>query len=301
MKSYILLMCILGLFYPAVAFSGNAALSEIQKMNYDTENKIVNSTGENKQEGSESSPLKKNIRDKAMKSAASSLGAQSGYLYHFNSLKLSILDSSDEMDSIFDFNTIMKLASVGNSEMFFQPPVLQESENVTAVNESETQLRISGRVWNIIEKGKLVSAPINWRAEILYDESIETSQVSSVLLPRSDRPDEQARWSEWVIQGWAMGVNQAEMEMAYRLRVMGSRYIGMIKYMRLLAIGKIKNPVVAESTQHVIGGGNSMIENDKLYQLTIPAQLNSNHNDWRVLVFSSRGSLRNPMELKANE
>ncbi|TOJ39206.1 hypothetical protein CGI42_24680, partial [Vibrio parahaemolyticus] len=50
-------------------------------------------------------------RQKAQRDAALSLGAQYGYYAYMDALKKNIREKSDYLDSVFDFNTLMKLTS----------------------------------------------------------------------------------------------------------------------------------------------------------------------------------------------
>lgn len=236
------------------------------------------------------------IRLKSMKSAAISLGAQHGYIHRLNALKNEITQNSDALDMIFDFNTLMKLASHGNSELYLLPAIIRESNNVIALSDNSKHLRISGKIWEIVQEERLVGLAPNWRTYLILDSNIQMPSPHKALLPKSQ--EEKNAWAEWVAQGWIAGIDQAEYEMTHRVRRLGADYNGMSRYMRLVLEGKAERPIISQYTQHVAGGGSQMREQDTVYQISRAATLNSDYKEWNTLILDPRKGFRHKIELE---
>lgn len=238
---------------------------------------------------------KDSLRWKAVRSAALSAGAQYGFIERTEELRQLFQEQSDMLDSIFDFNAIMKMASNEENQMFFLPPVIQEAKNVIAVSEDSKTVRVSGKLYEIKREARLTLRAPNWRQYlILTNTGMEPELPNRALLPRT--PAEKSRWQEWVFEGWRAGYAQAEEEMRVRIRHLGEDFVGMVRYMRLVDEGKIKQPNIATLKQNVAGDGATLRENEAIYQLNMPARFNHNADDWNPLYGESRGSLRLPIE-----
>ncbi|MGD1524385.1 type IV secretory system conjugative DNA transfer family protein [Vibrio owensii] len=234
------------------------------------------------------------IRNTAQKNAALAVGAQYGYQSHMNELKEAINNKAVQLDKIFDFNTLMKVAFNGEDELYLLPPVIQEVNDVVSVSNNSRQLRVSGKVWLVKTPERLVTAAPNWRQYLVFDNDIEISNPATVLLPRT--VEEELNWKDWVLQGWKAGHKQADREMNRRVVNLGEDYIGMVKYMKLAVQGKVSAPMIVSSHQEVTGGGSQMRESDKVIQVSRPASLNSNAKDWKAIPLDTRESYRFPVE-----
>lgn len=234
------------------------------------------------------------VRNSAQKDAALAIGAQYGYRNHMIELKDAVNDKAVQMDKIFDFNTLMKVAFDGNNELYLLPPVIQEVNDVISVSDNSRQLRVSGKVWLVKTPERLVTAAPNWRQYLVFDNDVEIDDPATVLLPRT--VEEQLNWKDWVLKGWKAGRKQADREMYRRVVNLGEDYIGMVKYMKLAVEGKVSAPMIVSSHQEVTGGGTQMRESDKVIQVSRPASLNSNAKDWKAIPLDTRGSYRFPVE-----
>jgi defect-in-organelle-trafficking protein DotC len=239
------------------------------------------------------------VRYKEMKNTALAIGAQNGYVSRLNDLKKEIDARKGNLDDIYDFSVIMKLSGGQLDELYLLPPVISVSKNITAVSDGSDRIRISGIFYSIDKPARLVTIAPNWRQYLLFDQPVQITQPIANLLPKT--PDEKNMWSSWIDDGWIAGNSQAEREMTYRVRKLGQDYKGMTRYMILAQEGKVTKPVISSSTQNVAGGGTTMRVNDKVVQLSLPASLNANSNDWASLILDARESIRYPDEKKVIE
>lgn len=234
------------------------------------------------------------LKQKEMKSMAMSVGAQNGYVSRMNSLKVELDSKKDQLDQIWDFSVIMKLSGGKLEEIYLLPPVISITKNLTTVSDESDRIRISGTMYKIDKPARLVTVAPNWRQYLLYDQPIEIIRPVANLLPKT--PSEKKLWAEWVNDGWVAGNMQAEREMTYRVRKLGADFNGMARYMTLALEGKVTKPVVSSSAQKVDGGGTVMRVDDRIVQLSMPASLNPDDNDWASLILDSRESIRYPAE-----
>jgi defect-in-organelle-trafficking protein DotC len=203
-------------------------------------------------------------------------------------------EREDILDGIFDFSAIMKMASSGENQMFFLPPVIQEAKNVMAVSNDSTTVRVSGKLYEVKRPARLTLRPPHWRQYLSMNGDMTPEVPNKALLPRN--PLEKQKWALWVNEGWEAGVRQAEEEMRMRIRQLGEDFTGMIRYMRLIDEGKIKAPNISTLKQGVAGGGDNMRENEAIYQLNIPARFDTDVDNWNPFYGEARGALRLPIE-----
>lgn len=234
------------------------------------------------------------FRMNAMKEAALAVGAQNGYIDHLKYLKSEISTTQDSMDDLYDFSLIMKLASGQVDEMHLLPPVIRRTEDIVSVSADSRRIKIAGEMFEIIKPARLVSIAPNWRQYLIYDQKVSASKPAKALLPRDMHEEEM--WVQWVEEGWEAGIEQAEIEMSYRVRKLGQDFNGMVRYVQELTKGKVLKPIVSSSHQNIVGNDNQMIIDEKILQLAIPARLNLNEGDWEPLVLDTRGSLIQPKE-----
>ena len=104
----------------------------------------------------------------------------------------------------------------------------------------------------------------------------------------------------WISEGWSSGEKQAQNEFKYRARKLGEDFKGMTRYMILVEQGKVDRPVVVSSHQSVTGGGNEMREDERIYQLSRPAALNSNTDDWNPIFQVSMEQMHRLFLVQAN-
>ncbi|MEZ8292755.1 type IV secretory system conjugative DNA transfer family protein [Vibrio splendidus] len=234
-------------------------------------------------------------RAEAQRQAALSWGAQYGYVSFLNYLKDKIIEKSDQYDALFDFNTLMKLATVGENDIFLLPAIITEANDLATVSRDAKSIRISGKVWFIHKPEMLVLAAPNWRQYLLYDSEIDISEPPSVLMPK---PDEKARWRKWFIEGYYAGVDQADREMERRAYKLDTDFNGRAKYKRLVNDGKIIEPKLIASVKAISGTDNQMTLRDKYVEIVRPTKMNFDSSKWQHIITDDRQSLRTPEELE---
>lgn len=239
------------------------------------------------------------LRTAAMREAALAVSAQRGYAYRMGELREQIVRRSEELDRLFDFNTLMRVASDGNNHQFLLPPVIQEAREIVTSSNSRDYMRVSGRVFKIQKPERLVTASPTWREYLLDELPVAFSTPFDALLPRT--AEDRSVWERSVEEGWQSGVAQANDEMRYRVAQLGGDFIGMLRYVRLGLEGKVSQPVVATAHSNVVGNGTEMREDETTYRITRTAELDTNMAKWPARGLDNRGSLRYPDEMLYRE
>ena len=222
------------------------------------------------------------------------VGAQHAFLSRMGEWKGRFYEAEEMLNKQYDFGAIMRVAHHGDSSMYLLPAVIQKANDVTALSNDFKTIRISDIVWVIRKPERLVTRPPNWRAYLIYDDQIEPTNPPAEVLPET--PEEIGLWKEWVSEGWARGILQADQEVADRIRALSEDYLGMIRYVRLAYEGKIDTPFISREYADVVGGGDEMRERETIFTLTKPVRLNPNMETWQPLILDDRGSLRYPDE-----
>lgn len=233
-------------------------------------------------------------RIKAVKKAAIMVGAQHGFNQQMEINKSKLRAMSDSLDQIFDFRTLMKLASGNQNGRFLIPAIMGQADDVKAVSTDASVISISEREYQIVRPARLALRSPNWREYLLYDEKMETTLPSELLLPKDE--DEREIWESGIKEGWSSGSQLAEREMVTRMERMGQDFFGIIRNIKLKEEGKLQQTLVTYEYDPVSGGGSSMSENRHVYRIAAPASLNGNMSNWRPIIMSSRDSLAFPIE-----
>lgn len=235
-----------------------------------------------------------NKRHEAMREAALAVGAQNGYVSEMNKLRLKLNSEAKAMDQLWAFKDLMRLAAPGEKALYFLPPVIHESQDVTAHSDDNNRIKVSDKYYDILKKERLVTNPPDWREYLLIDIPVDVSKPVGALLPKTS--EEQQLWSDWVSEGWEAGILQANAEMTARVRNLGSDFNGMVRYLRLVGERKITPSYVASQYRGKVDDGNSMHLQQRTFAITAPASFNGNEKEWIPLDLDPRGSYRTPDE-----
>lgn len=229
----------------------------------------------------------------AMRDAAISLGAQSGFKNWIEKLSARLDVVKNELDVLYDFSTVMQLASVGGRNgLYVLPPAIREVNDMYTVNDGV--LRISDKYYEITSKAELVSAPPHWSMYLKDKNTPEIVIPHRALWPRTDA--ESKLWSVWIEEGWKTGIDQAEAEMSARNTQLQVRFSGMVRYMTLVERGVVTTPTISKAIRDTVGGGDAMYVGDTVIRVTEQAKLNGNVVDYSAEITDTRESLRQDRE-----
>lgn len=230
----------------------------------------------------------------AVRRAGVMVGAQHGFNQRIEKRKAQYRAMSDTLDSLYDFRTLMTLASSNQNGKFLIPAILGEQNGVKALSDDASVITISERRYEIIRPARLALRAPNWRGYLLYDKKMETTLPSELLMPKDK--SERVIWKDAIAEGWTAGEKMAERELMTRIRRMHQDFQGIIKNVKLSEQGKLQQTLVTYDYNAVTGGGDQMLENQHTYRIAAPASLNGNMSNWKPIIMSSRDSLSFPLE-----
>lgn len=211
------------------------------------------------------------IRLRAMKEAATSLGIQEGYAYQVGILKGLIEKEAESYDAAFDFSSLMRAGGKIANEQYVIPPVISEVKDTMSQKEDGRQMVLSGQVFTIISNVKLSSAPPDWRQYIFTDEATETTAPPKDLLPKNS--DEREKWKGWIDEGFKSGLEIGDIEFRDRIARLRLDFTGMARYMRLVEEGKVREPTVAIQHIKLDGDDKTMKIRTSIYTITEDASM----------------------------
>lgn len=214
-----------------------------------------------------------NIRIKALKETALSLGAQAGLAARAQEIDRSLSTQVASLDNIYNFNALMLANSV-------LPPVLVQSDQSVSIDGTDT-LRISDQTYKIQQQAKFVTAAPSWR-DYLWMSYDKPAPPNALLLPQTSA--ERSAWKKYITEGWNQGVTQANAIFEENTEKLKRDYDGMLLYKELLAKDMITQPYVAKTDLGITGNGSQMQINDRVLRISAKPQLETNSHLWKPVI-----------------
>lgn len=273
---------------PGVASAENIPLADLMKIDSDALDK-----SEYKKFISTSSE-DLDHRLQAVKGAAKMVGAQHGYNERMKARQAELRAKSEYMDRIWDFRTLMTLASSNQNGKYLIPAIMAESEGVKALTPDANTIVISEREYQIIRPARLTLRAPHWKGYLLGGADMETNLPSELLIPKDEK--EKKVWEDGVSEGWVAGQNMAEREIITRMTRMKQDFLGIAKNIRLTMQNKLRQTLVTYDFEMSKGGGSRLAENQHVFRIAAPASLNGEVSEWKPIIMDARDSLYFPLE-----
>jgi defect-in-organelle-trafficking protein DotC len=213
------------------------------------------------------------IRTKALKDTAMSLGAQGGLATASEKINKRLEKDKWYLETIYNFNGMMLSHGV-------LPPVLTEGNNSLNLADSAT-IRIADKTYQIVQQARFATTPPNWR-EYIWLPYNKPELPNKVLLPRTS--EERALWSKIVKIGWEKGIEQAYSIFQQNLARLKRDYNGMVLYRKLLQQNMVSAPYVSKTELGVTGDGSDMRINDQVLRITEMPKLQTDSSGWKAIV-----------------
>lgn len=213
------------------------------------------------------------IRMQILKETALSVGARSGLAFRSKEINAMLDQEAKTLDRIFNFSGLVM-------EHRVLPPILEQATSPLNVASFDA-LRLSDKVYAILEQARFVSAPPTWR-DYLYMDFQQPEIPDRTLLPRDKH--EKPVWQACVTQGFEDGVAQAEAIYADNLARLRRDYEGMVLYKKLLAQHMVSKPFVAKINLGVTGDGSEIRINDQILRITALPALDPNSRNWKPII-----------------
>lgn len=213
------------------------------------------------------------LRGKALKDAAMSIGAQGGLAFASEQMNAGLNQDKKYLDTIFNFNAMVLTHGV-------IPPILEEGDNTLNLDDPNT-IRVADRTYKIIHQARFATTPPNWREYLLltYTKPVLPHKT---LMPRND--EEQKTWKKGIRSGWEKGIQQAYSIFQQNLARLKRDYRGMVLYRKLLQEKMISPPFVARTELGVTGNGSDMRINDQVLRIVELPKLQTSSRNWKAIV-----------------
>lgn len=214
------------------------------------------------------------IRHNAIREAGLSYGARGGLAYRTFEIQRRLVEHESSLGKSFDFNRLLIAAPSG---LLIEPPVVSEALRAVIVESGGQEAAVSDRTYRINRVARIVTASREWRLYLERDWGA-VDPPPAILLPSDD--EERKVWREWVQEGWAAGVEQAQETFEADLDRLTNDFVGMVRYRDLLAQGMISPPYAMHEDRGVTGGGTEMRVGDRGVSITGPSVLISRSDRW---------------------
>jgi defect-in-organelle-trafficking protein DotC len=285
-----------GASFIALCIYGSSALASGAYLPMETLQSI-DSSNLDQEEFASYSPSSEDSGDyrlKVVSQAALTVGAQHGFNARLEQRKSEIRLRENILDKLFDFQTLMTLASSNQNGKYLIPAILSQTEGVKALSKDSKTISIAERSYEIVRPSRLSLRAPNWRGYLLYDKKMETNLPNKLLLPKT--PAERDSWKKSINKGWKTGEQMAEREMIRRLERMSQDYFGIMRNIRLTMEGKLRQTLVTYDYSATTGGGDKLSENNHTYRISSDASLGGDISSWEPIIMDARDSLAFPIE-----
>jgi len=214
-------------------------------------------------------------RDLVIRESALAAGSQSGFYARAITLQASLQRYGEVLDAVFRFDLVLE----ENGRLL--PPSVATTEDERDLK-SANRLVETGRVWRITHSAELVLAAPTWRDYLMSISVVTPDRVSAGMLPKS-RGTERAVWTAGVSEGWALGEAQADQVFAQQFEELSSRYIGILRFRALRAMGVVSQPSVARSGEHILVAPDSLRIDQQAIEIMQRAEFQAT-SAWKAIV-----------------
>lgn len=212
------------------------------------------------------------IRLKAMRETAVTLGMQAGVRYRYNQINDELEYIALQLDEIFNFKPLL----IGGGMLL--PPIIDHVEGGFSL-ESNDLINQSDATYMLRKDARLVSTAPSWRDYLKQQFSV-LDNVNKVMLPKDD--EEKAFWQSAVLDGWNKGIQQADNVFTLNLNKLKRDYLGISTFHSLARQNIVAMPALAVGDMGVSINGRTMDVGQKIFRITRHAEFN-NSTGWRVI------------------
>jgi defect-in-organelle-trafficking protein DotC len=178
------------------------------------------------------------LRDKAQKEAAYSASIQLGINTRYAAILETVVGPLEKrLDCIFDFQGLM----IRDGDVNVLPPVLTEAGSALRVGENGKSATYQSGSFLMVSKAKIVPTPPNWR-EYLFIDLVPPEEIHPGLYPVGQK--EAALWRERAAEGFALGIEQADLLFKNQVALLTRDFCGLLLYEELRGEKRVSSPEV---------------------------------------------------------
>ncbi len=204
-----------------------------------------------------------NMRWDAMRDESMRLGVQYGYQIRSKDININ-LDNPEvktRLNRVYNFQVL-------ETKQNIIPPVITEAKESMNVDDDGQSARMSKRTWEIIVPARISTIPPHW-SSYLFVPKITPKESVFALMPSNS--EEETIWKTSFCKGFDTGIQQANITFETGLNRLTRDYIGMVRFMDLVAQNIISMPSVQESRLGVTIDGRQMFVDDRTLKIEAPS------------------------------
>lgn len=202
------------------------------------------------------------VRLRAISDYAKQVAMQVSIRAGMKNINTVLSQNARQLDAIYNFQPLMIHSKV-------VPPVVTEA--VDLYNQSGAmQIRLTDRVYDIVSQARISSTPPNWRDYLNFPND-QDAYNDYIYLTAGMKPEtslEKRIWAEATKEGWDIGMSQSNTVLLEAMDRLNRDYIGMIRFHRLVAEGKLDMPAISSYELYDNSNGTRLLMGEKLFQIT---------------------------------
>ncbi|MFM2343811.1 MAG: hypothetical protein RLZZ210_419 [Pseudomonadota bacterium] len=232
-----------------------------------------NNTSSNSNNSSGILNVVQTARKQAVYDTALSLGIKAGLQNQLNIINDGVEKNINQLDKVYNFEPYLIYSRV-------VPPIITEARNLYN-QDGEDAVRLSGALYKIERKARIVSVAPNWREYLNFPKNINVLNTNPAIKPNSS--EEASLWKKALHNGWKDGIEQANVMLKQAFDRLNRDFTGMIRFHRFVEEGKVTLPVLAASKMDMTKNASSLILNEELLRLTVQSDF-AEQEAWKAKI-----------------
>lgn len=207
--------------------------------------------------------ISRSLKLKAMTDYAKSVAIRSGIKARIKTINEVLVENSRDLDAIYDFNTLMIDGKV-------VPPVISEANNLYN-QKNATQINRAQKIFKIERQAKFASTAPVWQEYLSFPVEASAFEryayVAGEMKPKDNI--ELKAWQDATVEGWNLGVNQANIILKQGLERLNRDYVGMVRFHQFVMQGKLTMPVINQYNLYDTNNGMTMIVDEDMLRISV--------------------------------
>lgn len=207
--------------------------------------------------------ISKSLKLKAMTEYAKSVAIRAGIKARIATINEVIESNSRNLDAIYDFDSLMIEGKVS-------PPVISEATNLYN-QKNDTQINRASRMFKIEKQARFSSTATNWREYLAFPVEASAFEryayIAGEMKPKDDI--ELKAWQDATVEGWNLGLRQADIILEQSLARLNRDYIGQVRFHQFVMQGKLTMPVINHYNLYDRNNGSTMVVDEDMLKISV--------------------------------
>ncbi|HIO04673.1 MAG TPA: hypothetical protein EYN08_03505 [Gammaproteobacteria bacterium] len=214
-----------------------------------------------------------NIREDTIFLEALKYGTQSALFYRSKEINSFLEKEASLFDGTFLFQPLL----LANGRV--APPVIMEGSD-SYFQDGDTKYTRVNKTFKIHKQAKIINTPLTWRSYVNFNPS-KPIIPDKMSLPLNEEEDK--IWEKGVVEGWELGLKQANRIFNQQITELAIDYNGMVRYHLLEKAGIVNNPVTSRLNLGINKDERTINIGETIFEITRLPEFNSNSETWKAL------------------